>query len=322
MYHPLAAEGLIQGGVGVSARQQRSALDAANVNYTDDPEDPHDIVHLNFLGPGALRDLRRARRTETPVVVHAHSLGDNVANTHRFSGVLAPLLVRYYRWIYRCADTVVAVSPEVRNRLRQRGVDGPIQVVSNGVDAESLDGVDSMEDKGPDAPTVVNLAQVYESKGVGTFVDVAQQVPTAAFRWWGPQHPFLAPRSTKRLVSRAPPNVAFPGFIDDKREAFAAADVFFSPSRIETQGLSVLEAAYCGLPIVVRDIPVFDYLTHGETALKGSTDAELAGAIRRLLDDEALREELGANARSLATEHTLDHVGEALREVYEDTLLE
>lgn len=322
VYHPLGAETFIEGGVGVSATQQRAALKAAGVSYTDDAEQPHDLVHLNFLGPGAVWALHRGHRAGRPVVVHAHSLGDNVADTYRFSNALAPLLVRYYREIYRRADAVIAVSEHTRNRLRERGIEGPIHVVSNGVDADALAGVEALDVDEPEAPTVVNLAQVYEIKGVETFTDVGAALPQAEFRWWGHRHPFLAPRSTKRLVRNAPPNVRFPGFIQDKRRAFAIGDVFFSPSHQETQGMSVLEAAYCGLPIVVRDIPVFEYLTHGETCLKADSTDGLAAAISRLLEDPDLRAELGAAAREWASEHTLDRVGRDLRSVYEELLVD
>ncbi|MFB6112138.1 MAG: glycosyltransferase family 4 protein [Halobacteriaceae archaeon] len=320
VYHPLAAESMIAGGVGVSASQQRTALEKAGVSYTGEADDDYDLVHLNFLGPTALRALTRARRADMPVVVHAHSLGDNVAGTYRFSNALAPLIRRYYGRIYRAADTVIAVSEATRERLRDRGIQGPIPVVSNGVDTEALDGRPEAP-KPPDGPTVVNLAQVYDIKGVKTFIDVGTALPEASFRWWGHRHPLLAPRATKRRVERAPENVAFPGFIDDKRAAFAAADVFFSPTHLETQGLSVLEAAYCGLPIVVRDIPVFEYLTHGETCLKGTTTAELTDAVQRLLEDPELRTELGEAARDWVADHTLETVGQELRRVYEDTLL-
>lgn len=320
VYHPLGAGAAIAGGVGVSASQQRTALDAAGVAWTDDRSDPHDIVHLNFLGPVTLLEFLRARRAGKPVVVHAHSLGDNVAETYRFSSTLAPAIARYYTWVYRHADTVVAVSPDTERRLRDRGVTGSIPVVSNGVDTAALDGVADRSPAGPAGPTVVNLAQVYEVKGVPEFIEVGRRLPDVEFRWFGHRHPWLAPRSTHRQVRAAPANVAFPGYIADKRDAFAMADVFLFPSRRETQGLSVLEAAYCGLPIVVRDRPVFDYLEDGVHCLKGSTPAELATHVATLLEDADRRAELGANAHALATDHRLEAVGAQLREVYEATL--
>lgn len=320
VYHPMGAGQAIAGGVGVSAGQQRRALDAAGVDWTDDRSDPHDLVHLNFLGPVALTELLRARRAGTPVVVHAHSLGDNVADTYRFSNTLAPLIARYYTWVYRQADTVVAVSEDTRRRLADRGVTGHVPVVSNGVDTQALEGVDDRDPGGPPGPTVVNLAQVYEVKGVPEFVEVGRRLPDVAFRWFGHRHRWLAPRSTKRTVAAAPANVAFPGYLPDKRDAFAMADVFLFPSRRETQGLSLLEAAYCGLPIVTRDLPVFDYLEDGVHCLKGEGPAEFAELVRTLLDDPDRRARLGANARDLAQEHTLEAVGASLRSVYETVL--
>lgn len=322
VYHPLGAETFIEGGVGVSAHQQRTALDAAGVTYTGDASESYDLAHLNFLGPKAVWTLHSAHRQGSPVVVHAHSLGDNVANTYRFSNSIAPWLTRYYSMVYRRADAVIAVSDHTRTRLRNRGIDGPIHVVSNGVDTDALDGVDDVEPAGPPRPTVINLAQVYEIKGIETFIDIGRTLPDTEFRWWGHRHPLLAPRSTKRLVQQAPDNVGFPGFIDDKRRAFAGGDVFLSPSHQETQGMSVLEAAFCGLPIVVRDIPVFEYLTHEKTCLKGETTEELAQAVRRLLNDKQLRDELSRAAHELALEHTLDDIGQDLRRVYERTLAE
>lgn len=322
VYHPLGAETVIEGGVGVSAQQQRAALETAGVSVTGDPDASHDLVHLNFLGPTALWTLQSARRRGTPVVVHAHSLGDNVADTYRFSNSIAPWLARYYTWVYRHADVVIAVSDHTRTRLQNRGVDGPIHVVSNGVDTDGLRGVEEMDPAGPPQQTVMNLAQVYEIKGIDTFIEVGRSLPDTEFRWWGHRHPILAPRSTKRMVGQAPENVAFPGFIDDKRRAFEGADIFLSPSYQETQGMSVLEAAFCKLPIVVRDIPVFEYLTHEETCLKGETAADLTTAVSRLLDDAELRAELGHAAHELALEHSLDQVGQDLREVYEATLAE
>lgn len=320
VYHPLGAGAAIAGGVGVSASQQRTALDAAGVTWTDDRSDPHDIVHLNFLGPVTLWEFLRARRAGVPVVVHAHSLGDNVAETYRFSTTLAPAITRYYTWVYRHADTVVAVSADTERRLRDRGVTGPVPVVSNGVDTAALDGVADRSPEAPDGPTVVNLAQVYDVKGVPEFIEVGRRLPDVAFRWFGHRHRWLAPHSTHRAVAAAPGNVAFPGYIEDKRDAFAMADVFLFPSRRETQGLSVLEAAYCGLPIVTRDLPVFDYLEDGVHCLKAADPAEMTAHVRTLLEDADRRAELGANAHALAADHRLEAVGEDLRSVYEATL--
>ncbi|MFB6197912.1 MAG: glycosyltransferase family 4 protein [Halobacteriaceae archaeon] len=316
VYHPLGSESLIEGGVGVSAKQQRQAFDYADIRWTDDPTEQYDLVHLNFPGPRAVKTLRDARSEDIPVIVHAHSLGDNIAHTYRFSNALAPIFRRYLTWFFRRADAVIAVSNATQRRLEERGITNTY-VVSNGIDTGNLDGFDDLAIESSES-TVVNLAQVYNIKGVRDFVETAETFREAKFKWFGHKHPLLAPRSTKKLIREAPPHVEFPGFVDDKRRAFAIADVFFFPSHRETQGISVLEAAYCRCPLVVRDIPALEWLEDGRHCIKANTVEGFSQAIQRLLESEALRDRLQNNARKLAKDHALDKVGKNLREVYDD----
>lgn len=360
--HPLEFESAVEGGVKVSTRQQRAALETVGVEYTTSPLESHDLVHVNFPGPKSLAAALAAKARGRKVVVHAHSVGENVAGTHRFSRTLAPVARQGFRRLFDAADAVVAVNEFMRDRLAANGVDADdVFVVTNGVDGDALDGHEAFPRPAPgsetggrarpdggegvalaesdeavehaaadsggdhatatDGPVVVNLAQVYEIKGVGDFVRVGEHLPGTEFRWFGPRHPYLAPRTTKRTVADAPPNVRFPGFVADKRTAFGLGDVFFFPTHRDNQPLAVLEAAYCGLPIVTRDVPAFEgWLEHGVHCLKGDSVAAFADHLARLRDDPALRERLGANAAEMADSHSLDVVGEGLRGVYERVL--
>jgi len=322
--HAMEWESLIEGGVSVSARQQRKALDAAGVRYTCDPDEHYDLLHLNFPGPAsALRQLR-AERNGVPVVFHVHSVGENIAGTYRFSDALAPLIRRYFASLYDRADRTVAVSEYVRARLAANGVDGEVTVVSNGVDGAALDGHETVTvspEYRTEGFTAVNLAQVYEVKGLEDFVRTGRRLPEVQFCWFGERHRYLAPRSTKRTVAEAPENVRFPGFVDDKREAFALGDAFFFPTLRDNQPIAVLEALYCGMPIVTRDIPAFEgWLEDGRNCLKADSVEGFREALARLRGNPELRERLGRAAAADAREHTLDAVGRELRAVYESVL--
>ena len=326
VWHAMGSASLIEGGVKVSAEQQRVALDAAGVTYASGRPDDYDVLHLNFPGPDSLAALAHAKATGRPVVIHAHSVGENLAGTYRFSEAVAPLFSAYFRWFFRRADVVIAVSPFMVDRLAANGIGGPggvdVEVVSNGVDGAALDGFEEItgtnEKYDAEPPVVVNLAQVYELKGVPEFVAVGEALPDLDFRWFGPKHRYLAPSETKRVVASAPENVRFPGFVDDKREAFALGDIFFFPTRRDNQPLAILEALHCGMPIVTRDIPAFEgWLEDGVHCLKGEDEADFVDAIARLRDDPDLRAELGENARELAREHTLDAVGADLKAIYD-----
>jgi glycosyltransferase involved in cell wall biosynthesis len=115
--------------------------------------------------------------------------------------------------------------------------------------------------------------------------------------------------------------VTFTGWVDDKRGAFAAGDVYLFPTKNENQGIAVLEAMATGKPVVLRDIPVFEeFFTDGVDCLKCETRDEFREALDRLADDPALRERLGESARETAAEHSLERVGERLTDAYEALL--
>lgn len=319
VYHCTDVERWIKGGIKSAIRQQRKALDAAGVEYVTEEPEEYDVLHLNTLGPRSIRAFRSAQKRGIPVVMHTHTTGEDFKRSMRFSNVLAPAVDRYTAFFYRRADRLIAPSQHTETVLRSKGLDG-ISVVSNGVDTERLDGFASLE--GTDAFTAINLGLVFERKGLSDFIATGKELPDVRFRWYGPRlNRLLASYTTNRRIRKAPANVRFPGFIDDIREAFAEADVFFFPTREENQGISLLEAAYCGVPIVVRDIPTYDgWLEHGTDCLKADDVHGFVAALRRLKEDPALREELGENARAMAEEHTLDVVGEELRSVYERVL--
>ncbi len=93
----------------------------------------------------------------------------------------------------------------------------------------------------------------------------------------------------------------FVGFQKNVDQWLAAADIAVVPSHVEPLGNATLEAMAHGLPVIgahVGGIP--EMVIHEKTGLlvPAKSPVPLAAAIARLLDDVALRQSLGAAARS------------------------
>jgi glycosyltransferase involved in cell wall biosynthesis len=338
----LELEGRLErSGIGTAADQQRAALATTDVAVITSPWPggspagavtsglrgrgvfrDYDVAHCNVVGPGSVAVARHAERTGTPLVLHAHVTAEDFAESFRGSVHLAGPLRRYLRWFYSQADLVLCPSAYTKRVLGSYPVDAPIRPITNGVDTASLSGFADLraeyrERFGLDGLVVFSVGNVFERKGLTTFCRLAQETDYE-FAWFGPYDTGPQASATVRRWTRQPPeNVTFTGWVDDKRGAFAAGDVYCFPTKAENQGIAVLEAMACGKPVVLRDIPVFEeFYTDGHDCLKCETRAEFRDALDRLAADPDLRRRLGENARETASDHSLERVGEKLVAAY------
>jgi glycosyltransferase involved in cell wall biosynthesis len=92
------------------------------------------------------------------------------------------------------------------------------------------------------------------------------------------------------------------------------ADVFVLASRFEPLGVVYMEAMALGLPTIGTDAGgVGEIITDEQDGLlvPPEDDERLAEAVARLLDDPALRQRLGANARRTIVERFDSRIGAA-----------
>jgi glycosyltransferase involved in cell wall biosynthesis len=308
------------GGIRRAHDNQLKAIKAAGLQVTTDPSESFDILHLHSVGPVSLY-LAEKYSGRRPVVMHGHTTAEDFANSFRLSDTIAPYLGRYLRFFYGKADMLIAPSPYARDVLRSYDLEQPIEVVSNGVDLRRftpdrrrrLLGRARYDLQGSVA---FSVGLVVLRKGVDLFCEVGRLLPDHTLVWFGRIHKAVK-TETLRVIDAAPENVRFTGYVEDVAEAYAAGDFFFFPSTVENEGIAVLEAAACGKPLILRNAECFSgRFEHGVNCLKGETPEEFAALIRQVTNDPALAARLSDGALEYARVHSLNLIGQRLKQIY------
>src|SRR5207237_1533698 len=106
---------------------------------------------------------------------------------------------------------------------------------------------------------------------------------------------------------------------DDLLRWYAAADAYVMPSRSETWGMAMQEAAAAGLPLIASEAPGagHDLIEQGVNGFRVPVEdvEELRAALVRVAGDEDWREQAGSRTRELAAGYTPDAWAAAVAEL-------
>ncbi|MBI5099773.1 MAG: glycosyltransferase family 4 protein [Nitrospirae bacterium] len=122
--------------------------------------------------------------------------------------------------------------------------------------------------------------------------------------------------SIAELIKRVPEGlrerVSYAGFVlgEQKIKLLAGAKVFILPSRHEAHPVSILEALACGKAVIASDIPELGYIAENGIGLtfKSGSSQDLADKLSVLLEDKALRKQLGDKGRRYASQFLWDEI--------------
>ncbi|MGZ4923319.1 MAG: glycosyltransferase family 4 protein [Halobacteriota archaeon] len=282
-------------------------------------------MHAHTFGPIALLLALFHKALHKTVILHAHTTPQDVANSYFASNVVSICLKGYLHLYYNLADICIVPSKHTKNVLvKTLKIKRRIEVISNGIDlnlyvcnkksAAQFKKQYALDDR----PVVLSLGLVFLRKGIVDFVTVAKRLPHFKFIWVGRivTWPFF-PRAARKVIATAPKNVLFTGRVSSVCEALSAAKVFVFPSYEENQGIAVLEAAACGLPLILRDLPVYSDFFDRQNCFKFTTVEGLEAAIKELIKNESIAQALGENAQKTVQIHDVQVLSKKLLQVYQ-----
>lgn len=201
------------------------------------------LVHSHFIDSRAYVPLRLATLfSRVPHVFHAHSLPKY---THGWKTKVRRHLLH--------ADKLLCVSDAVRDAYDELGF-SPCITVPNGIDFERLHTSDCLPNR---SPCVLMFGYDFSIKGIDTALHALDCFdPTHRFtlRICVANHMDSAVAFLQKKFGAVPDWVELLPPRQDVGAYYRSADIFLSASRTEGMPYAVLEAAYCGLPVVLSDI--------------------------------------------------------------------
>lgn len=269
---------------------------------------PADINHIQTVGPYSLSILLFGKGKK---VVTVHVIPDSFVGSLVGAKYWYGLGAAYLKFFYNRADQLIAVSDEVKTSLEQQlRVKPNIKVIFNSIDSAEYKSSAQEKQKlrremsfNQDDIVIVSSGQIQPRKRFDVFVELARSLPDYKFIWVGgiPFKHFGAQYGQMmRQIRSAPKNLQVTGVIehDQVRSYFVAADIFILPSEQENHPLAVIEAAAAGLPIILRDLKLYDS-SFGQLAIRGN-DSRFASQIKKLAHDNKYRQDAIKNSSQIA----------------------
>lgn len=267
-------------------------------------DEDFEVVHLHEpLAPGPT--MTALVSASAPLVGTFHAAGESAAYRYLGWGLR--------RMVKRLAHRV-AVSPDAA-ALAVAHLGGEYELLFNGIEVERF----AVGDAYPtDRPTIFFLGRHEPRKGLDVLLAALSDLPDDVRVWVGGDGP-----QTEELRQRyRDPRIEWLGRIDDAERAarMRGCTVYCSPSvRGESFGMVLLEAMASGCALVASDLDGHrNVATDGVDSLLAPVGdaAALAKAIRRVLDDPALRAELVAGGRRRAEQLSMLHLAERYADIY------
>lgn len=262
-----------------------------------------DIISLqtysgpSFLVEDAVSWLARCLRLRLVMVLHGGAMPEFTA---QHPGWTRRVLAR--------ADRLVTPSVFVRNKMQQNSFQ--VQVIPNGMDMPRY----SFRLRNQAEPRLLWLRAfhaIYQPQmAVRVLAELAADFPSLRLTMIGPAYKDGALAATQQLAHQLGvaerlemvgyvPKAELPSWLEK-------GEIFLNTTRYESFGISTMEAAASGLPVVTTDVGELPYLwQHGQNALLASPDdvSAMAAAVRSLLTDSALCARLSLAARQKAEQY-------------------
>lgn len=333
MENSLVGSGVYNSAVRLAEQLRSLGID---IDINGKKHNSYDIYHFQTALPQSLlkaKLLAKKPFRKYKILMTGHTTIEDFRNSFLFSNRIDFALIPYLTKYYSYADYLIAVSDYNRKILLRYGYDpNSIRVISNGIDLTKNRKNSELRRRAriklgltENQMLILSVGLCIYRKGPDVFSNVASLTPDHRFMWIGKYLPLGVIAHSPHLrthfqQARNLSNINFTGYVSRTTldALWNAADIFLYVSREENQGIALLESIAYGLTPVVRDHPVFNWLSHGQNCLKGNTPKEFSSHITKLAKDRTLRKKLSDNGQNTLQSHDITKSIKKLADLYSE----
>ncbi len=317
-------------GLGKAIEHQKKALTNEGIEWTTNPKDDYDILHINTYFPKSYRLAKKAKKKGKKVVYHAHSTEED----YKDGFIMGRQTSKIFKWwlikCYSLGDVIVTPTPYSKRLLQgYKGLENKkIYPISNGIEIEFFKkdvkaGEKFRKDYGytKKDKVIIGIGLYIKRKGIIDFVELAKRLPEYKFIWFGYSSLKAATKPVRDAVNTKLPNLTWAGYVEQDviKAAMSGADLYLFPTLEETEGIPIIEACACKQNAIIRDIPIFEgWLEDGKNVYKAKDVDEFEKKIKDFFSHNL--PSLVDEAYEVAIERDLKTVGKQLKNVYKDVL--
>ena len=291
-----------------------------------------DIIHVRGVAFMAEKALIASWNLNIPVVITYDTAVTEVID--QYSPIKLPkkslvkMARRYLRSILGRATAVIAPTESIRKEiLNQLGaVPKKMVVIPTGIDTgkftRSIDGLNIRKKYGiADKRVVITVGRLSKEKNVDLLIDSIKLLSEDIVLMIVGSGPNEAELKQKVADEGLSERVIFTGYLFGQElvNHYSCADTFASASTFETQGLTVIEAMSCGLPVACANGRAFkDFIKDGVNGFLFDTNVESCG--RAIISALSATSELLEKSRETANSFDLHKTTERLVEFYQEVI--
>ncbi|MFT4582954.1 MAG: 1,2-diacylglycerol 3-alpha-glucosyltransferase [Gammaproteobacteria bacterium] len=310
-------------------------------------------IHGYYQSLASKREIRAVFAAHDPNIVHCHYLSNlmisavSVAQAQNLKSILTyhmpielitsvplmrpmkSIIDRIWEKSVNRFDTVISPSRGFVDELKAQGVRVPIEYLSNPIRPPELNAPHIRRD--PEAFIVLFAGRLAPEKNIGLLVDAFVQIEASlpnARLWIAGDGELRASLEQRVGALGVAGKTRFLGPLSyaDLAGHYVASDVFVLPSKMETQGLVIMEAMSYSNPVIATTEIVSgpELIEQGINGYLVDPDdpKDLAEKLIALANDSALRSSMGEAGFERTAEFTEDTVIGRLERIYQGVLSE